>query len=81
MIAKLGVKPGEVLYFNPKETTVLVVMSGDDGFRYIDPMEIEFDNNGCIKTTYISYAAISEWTSSLGSIANIAERLMGKRSQ
>ena len=81
MIAKLGVRPGEVLYFVAEETTVLVVMSGDDGFRYIDPMNLDFDSNGCIKTIYVSYAAIPEWTTSLGSITSIASTLMGKRSQ
>jgi hypothetical protein len=80
LMAKLGVRTGEVLYFYPEEMAVLVVMTGDDGFRFIDPMKPEFDNNGCIKTTYTSYAAISEWTTSLGSITNISATLMNKKS-
>jgi hypothetical protein len=81
LMAKLGVNVGEVLYFYPEEMPVLVVITGDDGFRYINPMKPEFDNNGNVKTTYVSYAAISEWTTSLGSITNISATLMGKKSQ
>jgi hypothetical protein len=70
--------PGEVLYVTPEELPVLVVMSGDDGIRYIEPMNLEFDNNGSIVTKYVSYAALSEWTISFGSITNISATLMGK---
>lgn len=72
------VNPGDVLYFAPEELTVLVVMSGDDGIRYIEPMNPQFDNNGKLETTYLSYDAMSEWTISLGSVDKISERLMGK---
>jgi hypothetical protein len=72
--------PGEVLYFSPEELTVLVVMAGDDGIRYIEPMNLEFDNNGNVKTKYVTYAALSEWTVSFGSITNISATLMGKKS-
>jgi hypothetical protein len=74
------VKPGEVLYFHPEELTILVVMVGEHGFRYIEPMNPEFDSNGNIKTTYIIYEALSEWTVSLGSITNISAYLIGKKS-
>jgi hypothetical protein len=80
LMAKLGVETGDVLYFYPEETAFLVVMVGDDGFRYINPMKPEFDKNGNIQTTYTSYAAISEWTTSLGSVTNISATLMGKKS-
>jgi hypothetical protein len=80
MNPKHGVKVGDVLYFHPEEMAVLVVMTGDDGFRYIDPMDPHFDNNGNIKTHYTSYAAISEWTISLGSVTNISATLIGKKS-
>lgn len=71
---------GEVLYFYPEEMAVLVVMAGDDGVRYIDPMNPQFDNNGNIITTYVPYAALSEWTVSFGSVMNISATLMGKKS-
>ncbi len=73
-------QPGDVLYFTPEELTIIVVMSGDDGIRYIEPTNLEFDNNGHIITTYVSYAAIGEWTVSLGSISDISKVLMGKKS-
>jgi hypothetical protein len=73
-------QPGDVLYFTPEEMTILVVMSGDDGIRYIEPNRLEFDNNGAIVTTYVSYAALSEWTVSLGSIENMVTALMGRKS-
>lgn len=74
------VQPGDVLYFTPEEMTIIVVMSGNDGFRYIEPTNLEFDNNGNIITTYVSYAAIGEWTVSLGNIADISEVIIGKKS-
>lgn len=74
------VQPGDVLYFTPEEMTIIVVMSGDDGIRYIEPTNLEFDDNGRIVTTYVSYAAIGEWTVSLGSIVDISEVLMGEKS-
>jgi hypothetical protein len=70
--------PGEVLYIYPEELTILVVMAGDDGIRYIEPMNPQFDNNGNVITTYVSYATLSEWTVTLGSITNISATLMGK---
>lgn len=70
--------PGEVLYFYPEELAILVVMAGDDGIRYIEPMNPQFDNNGNIITTYIPYATLSEWTISLGSITNISATLIGR---
>ena len=66
---------GELLYLHPQELTILVVLAGDDGIRYIDPMNLEFDNNGCIRTNYISYSALSEWSISLGTVASFAQRL------
>jgi hypothetical protein len=80
LMAKLGVETGEVLYFYPEEMAILVVMVGDDGFRYIDPMKPYFDENGNVKTFYASYESLSEWTTSLGSITNISATLMGKKS-
>lgn len=73
-------QPGEVLHLVPEELTILVVMAGDDGIRYIEPMNLEFDNNGNIETKYVSYAALSKWTISFGSITNISAALMGKKS-
>lgn len=70
--------PGEVLYFYPEELAIMVVMAGDDGIRYIEPMNLEFDNNGCIVTKYVSYSALGEWTISFGSITNISATLTGK---
>jgi hypothetical protein len=72
-------QPGEVLYIYPDELAILVVMNGIDGFRYIEPMNPQFDNNGNIITTYVSYTSLSEWTVSLGSITNISATLMGKK--
>lgn len=71
---------GELLYFYPEELTILIVMNGDDGVRYVEPMNLKFDNNGNIITTYISYDALSEWTISLGTVSNISERLTEKKS-
>lgn len=73
-------QPGDILYFTPEELPILVVMTGDDGIRYIEPMNPEFDNNGNIATTYVSYAALSEWTVSFGSISNISKTLIGAKS-
>jgi len=73
-------QPGDVLYFTPEEMTIIVVMSGDDGIRYIEPTNLEFDNNGHIITTYVSYAVIGEWTVSLGNVADISEVIIGKKS-
>jgi hypothetical protein len=70
--------PGEVLYFYPEELTVLVVMAGPLGFRYIEPMNPQFDDHGHLITKYESYETLSEWTISLGSITNISATLMGK---
>jgi hypothetical protein len=70
---------GEVLYFYPEELAILVVMAGDDGIRYIEPMNPEFDANGRMETKYVSYAALGEWTISLGSITNISATLMGRK--
>lgn len=70
---------GEVLYFQPEEMTILVVMVGEDGFRFIEPMNPEFDSMGNVISIYVSYEAISEWTISLGSITNISASLMGKK--
>lgn len=74
------VSVGEVLCFQPEETIILVVMVGDNGFRYIEPMNPRFYNNGAVESIYIEYDAISEWTISLGNITNISERLMGNKS-
>lgn len=74
------VQPGDVLYFTPEEMTIIVVMSGDDGICYIEPTNLEFDSNGHIVTTYVSYAAICEWTVSLGNIADLSEVIIGKKS-
>jgi hypothetical protein len=73
-------EPGEVLYFVPEELTILVVMVSDDGIRYIEPMNPEFDDYGNVITKYTSYESLSEWTISLGSITNISATLMGKKS-
>lgn len=71
-------QPGEVLYFVPEEITVLVVMASEYGFRYIEPMNPQFDDKGNVVTTYTPYSTLSEWTVSLGSITNISATLMGK---
>lgn len=72
--------PGEVLYFYPEEMAILVVMAGDDGIRYIEPGNLEFDNNGAVVTKYATYATLGEWTISFGTLNNIAAALMGKQS-
>lgn len=72
---------GEVLYFIPEDLTILVVMTNETGFRYIEPMNPQFDDHGNILTIYVSYDALSEWTISLGSITNISATLMGKKSK
>jgi hypothetical protein len=73
--------PGEVLYFYPEELTILVVMSNDIGIRYIEPANPIVDVIGNVKTKFISYDALSEWTISLGSITDISAALMGKNSK
>ena len=75
------VTPGEVLYIVPKDLTVLVVMANEKGFRYIDPMNPQFDDMGNVLTVYISYESMSQWTVSFGSITNISATLMGKKSK
>ena len=75
------VTPGEVLYIVPKDLTVLVVMGNEKGFRYIDPMNPQFDDMGNVLTVYISYESMSQWTVSFGSITNISATLMGKKSK
>lgn len=74
------VQPGDVLYFTPEKMTIMVVMSGYGGIRYIEPTNLEFDDNGHIVTTYLSYADIWEWTVSLGNIADLSEVIIGKKS-
>jgi hypothetical protein len=69
---------GEVLYIYPEETAILVVMTGSDGFRYIEPMNPEFDDHGNLITKYVTYGELSNWTISFGSITNISATLMGK---
>jgi hypothetical protein len=72
--------PGEVLLIHPEEKIVLVVMSNELGIRFIEPMNPEVDILGNVKSKFMSYAAMSEWTVSLGSITNISATLMGKKS-
>ena len=74
----VSAKPGEVLHFYPEELTILVVMASEDGIRYIEPMNPQFDDKGNVLTTYVPYSTLSEWTISLGSITNISATLMGK---
>lgn len=71
-------QPGEVLYFAPEELSILVVMANEIGVRYIEPMNPKVDDLGNVKTKFISYDALSEWTISFGNIADISETLMGK---
>lgn len=78
MLTMKKAQSGDVLHFVPEDLTILVVMAGDDGIRYIEPMNLEFDNNGCIMTKYVSYAALSEWTVQFGSVSDISAKLMGK---
>jgi hypothetical protein len=77
MIVKQAM-PGDVLYIVPDEIIILVVMANDIGVRYIEPMNPTVDILGNVKTKFISYAALSEWTTSLGSVTNISATLMGK---
>jgi hypothetical protein len=70
--------PGEVLFFQPEELTMLVVMASDEGVRYIEPMNLKFDDNGDIKTNYASYETLSEWTISFGTMADVSAKLVGK---
>lgn len=74
----IGAFPGEVLFIQPEELPILVVMRSEEGIRYINPMKPEFDDIGNVKTTYISFKDLSPWTISLGSITNISATLMGK---
>lgn len=74
-----NVKPGDVLFFTGEDLTIMVTMVGDNGIRYYEPMNPEFDNNGNLLMTYTTYASLSEWTISLGSITNISATLMGKK--
>jgi hypothetical protein len=62
---------GDVLHFLPEKLTMLVVMSNEEGIRYIEPMDLEFDDNGNIITKFATYADISEWTISFGSVDNV----------
>lgn len=71
---------GEVLYTYPSESPILVVMANDEGVRYIEPMNPKFDDNGNMRTKYISYESLSDFTISLGSITNISALLVGKKS-
>lgn len=69
---------GEVLYIIPDRLTIMVVMTSEHGFRYVEPMNPQFDDNSNMITTYVSYETLSEWTTSFGSITNISATLMGK---
>lgn len=73
------IKPGEVLYFQPEDMTIVVVIVGKDGFRYICPPHLQFDDDGNLISTYVSYEALSEWTISLGTISDISASLIGKK--
>lgn len=72
--------PGELIHFYPEELSILIVMAGDEGVRYIEPMNPQFDDKGNLITTYISYDALSEWTISLGTVNYISDRLTEKKS-
>lgn len=72
---------GEVLYFIPEDMTILVVMANEEGVRYIDPNELEFEDNGSIKTLYAENAALDEWSVSVGPISNISAYLSTACSQ
>jgi hypothetical protein len=72
------VKSGELLHFYPEEITILVLMVNERGIRYIEPMNMTFDEQGNIETKFTTYEALSEWTISLGTVKDISETLTGK---
>ena len=72
---------GEVIYFVPEDMTILVVMANEEGVRYIDPNELEFEDNGSIKTRYAENEALDEWSVSVGPLMNMSAYLASKCSQ
>lgn len=80
MSINIPVKTGEVIYIHPEELTIMVVMSSESGFRYIEPMNPKFDDYGNVITTYVSYYDLPDCTISLGNVTNISATLIGKKS-
>lgn len=72
------IQQGQVLHFVPEEMSFLVVMANDEGIRYIDPDNLEFDDSGNVITQYTPYETLSEWTICLGTMNDISAKLTGK---
>lgn len=72
---------GEVIYFTPEDMTILVVMANEEGVRYIDPNELEFEDNGSLKTLYAENAALDEWSVSVGPLSNMSAYLAAMQSK
>jgi len=75
------VQPGELLHFAPERKTMLVVMANENGFRYIEPMNPQFDDEGNVISTFVAYEALEEWTISLGTVASLLHLYMGLESK
>lgn len=71
------IEPGDLLYLH-EGITILVVMVGGNGIRYMEPMNPKIDDDGNIESIFIPYEKFSEWAVSLGSVDNISAKLMGK---
>lgn len=68
-------KPGDILYFHPEELTILVVIASNEGVRYIEPMNPQFNDNGNIITRYADNKTLLEWTSLIGSMDEIIRKV------
>lgn len=70
-------KVGELLFLIGEETSIMVVMSNEQGVRYYNPLKPELDDRGNIKTYYASNTFLYEHATTLGTVELITKKLSG----
>lgn len=69
-------KSGDIIEVAVTNTTMLVVMASEEGVRYVDIENINYDNSGNVKTSYAQVKKLQECNAVvLGNIHNIVAGL------
>lgn len=77
----MGYMAGNIVYFQEEDKYIFIVMSSSAGVRYFDPENIEFNDDGCVKTGYLSHSEVSEKGMLMGEIEDLIPSLMRNRSK
>lgn len=69
-------EPGDIVYFYPESLTMCIVMSNDEGVRYMTPGEPITDEDGKVLTFFVSREVLMENCMLLGSITDLVSDIL-----